>query len=146
GRPVRERTLPLMSLYSGHSVTRLLRAAFGELDIEDLPLPYYCVSSDLTEGRLQVHERGRLWQWLKASCAIPGILPPVFTGGRVLVDGGVIDNLPVREMRQRLHGRIVAVDAGADLALQTTLEEFDAPPWWKLLGELFGQRRHPRMT
>jgi NTE family protein len=146
GKPVRERTLPLMSLYSGHSITRLLRAAFGERDIEDLLLPYYCVSSDLTEGRLKVHERGRLWQWLKATSAIPGILPPVFTGGRVLVDGGVIDNLPVREMRQRLQGEIVAVDAGADLALQTTLEEFDAPPWWRLLGELFGERRHPRMT
>ena len=146
GKPVRERTLPLMSLYSGHSVTRLLRRVFGELDVEDLPLPYYCVSSDLTEGRLRVHERGRLWQWLRATSAIPGILPPVFTGGRVLVDGGVIDNLPVREMRQRLHGRIIAVDAGADLALQTGLEEFDAPPWWRLLAEQFGERRHPRIT
>lgn len=146
GRPVREWTLPLMSLYSGRSVSRLLRAAFGERDIEDLPLPYYCVSTDLTEGRLKVHERGRLWHWLRATSAIPGILPPVFAGGRVLVDGGVIDNLPVREMRQRLQGDIVAVDAGADYALPTTLEEIDAPPWWTLLGELFGERRHPRMA
>lgn len=146
GRPVREWTLPLMSLYSGRSVSRLLRAAFGERDIEDLPLPYYCVSSDLTEGRLKVHERGPLWQWLRASSAIPGILPPVFTGGRVLVDGGVIDNMPVREMRQRLQGDIVAVDAGADYALPTTLEEIDGPSVWTLLGELFGERVHPRIT
>ncbi|HET6604765.1 MAG TPA: patatin-like phospholipase family protein, partial [Xanthomonadaceae bacterium] len=146
GRPVSEWTLPLVSLYSGRSVSRLLRQAFGERDIEDLPLPFYCVSTNLTSGRLEVHEHGPLWCWLRASSAIPGVLPPVFSAGRVLVDGGVVDNLPVREMRERVTGEVIAIDAGGDYALNTALEETELPPWWRLLPELFSERRRPTMS
>lgn len=146
GKPVSEWTLPLVSLYSGRSVSRLLRAAFGERDIEDLPLPFYCVSTNLTSGRLEVHEHGPLWCWLRATSAIPGVLPPVFSAGRVLVDGGVVDNLPVREMRERATGEVIAIDAGGDYALNTALEETELPVWWRLLPELFGERRRPPMT
>ncbi|MCB1559891.1 MAG: patatin-like phospholipase family protein, partial [Xanthomonadales bacterium] len=87
GKPVSDWTLPLVSLYGGRRVVKLLREAFGERDIEDLPIPFFCCSSSLTSGRLVVHERGRLWQWLRAASAIPGVLPPVLSGGEVLVDG-----------------------------------------------------------
>ena len=141
--PLGDWTLPLVSLRSGSRVSKRLRAAFGERDIEDLPIPFFCVSSNLTAGALEVHERGSLWCWLRASSSIPGVLPPVFSAGRVLVDGGVIDNLPVGEMRCRLAGEIVAVDVGGTYRLETTLEETELPPWWKLLGELFGVARRP---
>jgi NTE family protein len=141
--PLGDWTVPLVALRSGARVTRRLQAAYGTRDIEDLPLPFYCVSSDLADGDLEVHERGPLWQWLRASCAIPGVLPPLFTGGRVLVDGGVIDNLPVGEMRRRLAGDIVAVDIGGNYRLQSSVEETQSPPWWRLLGELFGPSRRP---
>lgn len=144
--PLSDWTLPLVSLRSGRKVARLLREAFGETrDIEDLPLPFFCVSSNLTEGALEVHERGPLWRWLRASCAIPGVLPPVFANGRVLVDGGVIDNLPVAELRKRLNGEIIAVDVGGNYRLETTMEESELPPWWQLLPELFGLRRRPSL-
>lgn len=141
--PLSDWTLPLVSLRSGRKVSRLLRHAFGERDIEDLPIPFFCVSSNLTDGLLEVHERGPLWRWLRASCAIPGVLPPVFAGGRVLVDGGVIDNLPVGEMRRRLAGEIVAVDVGGNYRLETALEETELPSWWQLLPEVFGRRKRP---
>jgi NTE family protein len=141
--PLGDWTLPLVSLRSGARVSRRLRAAFGERDIEDLPLPFFCVSSNLTAGALEVHERGPLWCWLRASSSIPGVLPPVFSAGRVLVDGGVIDNLPVGEMRSRLAGEIVAVDVGGTYRLETRMEETELPPWWKLIGELFGAPRRP---
>ncbi len=141
--PLGDWTLPLVSLRSGSRVSRRLRAAFGDRDIEDLPIPFFCVSSNLTAGALEVHERGPLWCWLRASSSIPGVLPPVFSAGRVLVDGGVIDNLPVGEMRSRLAGEIVAVDVGGSYRLETTMEETELPPWWKLLGEVFGVRRRP---
>ncbi len=141
--PLGDWTLPLVSLRSGSRVSRRLRAAFGDRDIEDLPIPFFCVSSNLTAGALEVHERGPLWCWLRASSSIPGVLPPVFSAGRVLVDGGVIDNLPVGEMRSRLAGEIVAVDVGGSYRLETTMEETELPPWWKLIGELFGVRRRP---
>lgn len=141
--PLSDWTLPLVSLRSGRKVSRLLQEAFGERDIEDLPVPFFAVSSDLTDGVLRVHEHGPLWHALRASCAIPGVLPPVFTGGRVLVDGGVIDNLPVGEMRRRLAGGIVAVDVGGNYRLEAQIEESELPPWWRLLPELFGVRRRP---
>jgi len=141
--PLGDWTLPLVSLRSGGRVSKRLRAAFGERDIEDLPIPFFCVSSNLTAGALEVHERGPLWCWLRASSSIPGVLPPVFSAGRVLVDGGVIDNLPVGEMRCRLAGEIVAVDVGGTYRLETSMEETELPPWWQLIGELFGRARRP---
>lgn len=144
--PLSDWTLPLTSLRTGGSVSSRLRAGFGKRDIEDLPIPFFCVSSNLTDGALEVHERGPLWQALRASSAIPGILPPLFHGGRVLVDGGVIDNLPVGEMRKRLAGDIVAVDIGGHYRLRAEVEESESPPWWKLLPELFGRRRRPSIA
>ena len=143
--PLSDWTLPLVSLRSGRKVSRLLREAFGARDVEDLPIPFFCVSSNLTDGVLEVHERGPLWMWLRASCAIPGVLPPVFTGGRVLVDGGVIDNLPVAEMRRRLAGEIIAVDVGGNYRLETKMEETEMPSWWTLLPEWFGVRKRPSL-
>jgi NTE family protein len=143
--PLSDWTLPLVSLRAGRKVSRLLRHAFGERDIEDLPIPFFAVSSNLTDGALEVHERGPLWCWLRASCSIPGVLPPVFSAGRVLVDGGVIDNLPVGEMRKRLAGEIVAVDVGGNYRLETAMEETELPPWWQLLPEWFGVRKRPSL-
>lgn len=141
--PLSDWALPLVAMRRGYKVAQLLRGAHGECDIEDLPLPFFCVSSDLSRGRLQVDERGLLWRALRASCAIPGVLPPVFSGGRILVDGGVIDNLPVGEMRKRLAGHVVGVDVSGGYPLAANLEEAWTPPWWQLLPELFGQRQRP---
>mgnify|MGYP003694616071 CR=1 FL=1 len=98
--PLSDYTLPLISLFAGRRVTRLLRMAFGEKDIEDLILPFYCVTANLTTSNADVHTVGKLWRWLRASVAIPGVIPPFNEAGEVHVDGGVIDNFPVRTMRR----------------------------------------------
>lgn len=141
--PLSDWTLPLVAMRRGYKVAQLLRDAHGECDIEDLPIPLFCVSSDLSRGRLQVHDSGILWRALRASCAIPGVLPPVFCEGRILVDGGVIDNLPVGEMRKRLAGHVVAVDVSGGYVLASQLDEAWTPPWWQVLPELFGRRQRP---
>lgn len=141
--PVSDRTLPLVAMSSGRKVSQLMRRMFGERDIGDLQLPFFCVSSDLTEGGLHVHERGTLWIALRASSAIPGMVPPVFHDRRVLVDGGVIDNLPVSEMRQRMNGHIIAVDVGGNYRIDTELEETSLPPWWRLLLLQWRHRTYP---
>jgi len=74
--PLRDYTLPIFSLVTGRKVSTLLHREFGDVTIEDLPLPYFCVSSNLTTGHSDVHRRGTLWRWLRASVAIPGVLPP----------------------------------------------------------------------
>ena len=144
--PLADWTLPLVSLRSGRHVSQRLREAYGERDIQDLPLPFFAVSSNLTSGHLETHEDGSLWWALRASCSIPGVLPPVLSNGRVLVDGGVIDNLPVAEMRKRLAGEIIAVDVGGSYRLSTQLEETELPSWWRLLPEFFGRRKHPSLA
>jgi NTE family protein len=138
--PLNDYTLPLISLVAGRKVCRLLRREFDEIDIEDLRLPYFCVSASLTSGQLSIHQRGKLWLWLRASIAIPGILPPVFTQKQAYVDGATLNNLPIDVMRENHRGPIIAVDAGADQSFVCDLEMSEIPPFWNLR-TLVGRRR-----
>jgi NTE family protein len=141
--PLADFTIPFVSLVSGHKVSRLLREAFGELHIEDLPLPFFCVSSNLTSGQVCAHRSGPLWQWLRASLAIPGVLPPVFHGGNVYVDGGVTENLPVGLMRSWQRGEVIASDIGGDRAVKAPLDEFELPPLWRMAVQWYTGIRRP---
>jgi predicted acylesterase/phospholipase RssA/CRP-like cAMP-binding protein len=109
-------TIPVVSLLKGGRITRNIEQTFDGRDIEDLLLPFYCVSTNLTKSRLEVHRRGNLALAVRASLAIPGVLPPVPYGGDLLVDGGVLNNLPFEVMRDdSTIGTIVAVDVAPDL-------------------------------
>jgi NTE family protein len=145
GKPLRDYTLPFVSLVSGRKVSRLLRRDCGDMDIEDLPLTFFCVSSNLTTGHITGHRRGRLWLWLRASVAIPGVLPPVVHKGEVLVDGGTMNNLPVDAMRELGRGPIIGVDVGADRAFTTDSEEIDVPLPWQLMSWLRVRRHRPNI-
>lgn len=104
-------TLPAVSLLKGGRIARNLEATFGDHDLEDLWLPCYCVSTNLTSSRLEVHRRGDATKFIRASVAIPGVLPPVSHDGSLLVDGGVLNNLPVAVMRNHGGiGTVIAVD------------------------------------
>ncbi|HEY9112388.1 MAG TPA: patatin-like phospholipase family protein [Rhodanobacteraceae bacterium] len=137
GKPLRDWTLPLVALTRGARTTMLLREAFGEIDIEDLPIRFACVSADLTLGATAVHREGLLWRWLRASSAVPGILPPLFHGGHVYVDGAVINNLPTDILAEENHGHVIAVDIGADDTLRAGVDEPASPP----LPTLWTERR-----
>ncbi|MEO8011561.1 MAG: patatin-like phospholipase family protein, partial [Dokdonella sp.] len=135
GHPLSDYTLPLVALTRGRRVARLLREQFGTRDITDLPLPFFCCSSNLSEGVLDTHCSGSLWLWLRASCAIPGVLPPVCHQGQVYVDGAVMNNLPTDIMLSLQPGAIAAIDIGAGDALRASSEEHSTPSWWRLLLE-----------
>ena len=107
-------TVPIVSLIKAKRITANLGSAFGGLDAEDLWVPFYCVSTNLTRSRLEVHRRGDLVTALRASIAIPGVLPPVPFGDDLLVDGGVLNNVPADVMRaDRSVGTVIAVDVAA---------------------------------
>jgi NTE family protein len=144
-KPLRDYTLPFVSLVSGRKVSRLLRKNCGDIDIEDLPLTFFCVSSNLTTGHTEVHRRGLLWLWLRASVAIPGVLPPVVYKGEVLVDGGTMNNLPVDAMRELGRGPVIGVDVGADRAFTTDSDEVDVPLPWQLMSWLRVRRHRPNI-
>lgn len=143
--PLGDYTLPIYSLVAGRRVRQRLRAEFGDLAIEDIPIPYYCVSANLTTGAASVHRSGELWRWLRASVAIPGVLPPVMHRGEVFVDGATINNLPVDVMREMGRGRVIGVDVGADRTFTTDIEDTEAPPFWKLLNMLRPGGRRPNI-
>lgn len=143
GRPLGDWTLPLVALTRGARTTMLLREAFGEIDIEDLPIDFACVSADLTLGATAVHREGLLWRWLRASSAVPGILPPLFRDGHVYVDGAVINNLPTDILAEEGHGRVIAVDIGADDTLRADVDEPASPPWPTLWAERRALHRRP---
>ncbi len=103
--------IPFVALRNGRASNAKLRSLFGRTRIENLPLAYFCMSSNLNHARAVVHDRGMLWMWARASTSVPGLLPPVRYRGELLVDGGLLDNLPVTEMRGRCRGRIIASDA-----------------------------------
>jgi len=142
-RPLRDYTLPFVSLVSGRKVSTRLYDAFGDLAIEDLPLDFFCVSSNLTTGQTVVHRRGTLWRWLRASVAVPGVLPPVLDRGEVLVDGGAMNNLPVDAMRELGRGPVIGCDVGADRAFAAHTEEIDVPLPWQLLRWAKTRRQRP---
>jgi predicted acylesterase/phospholipase RssA/CRP-like cAMP-binding protein len=104
-------TMPTTSILRGAKITRRFRAMLGDVDIVDLWVPFFCVSTNLTTAGLEVHDSGPLVDALRASIAIPGVLPPVPHGGDLLVDGGLLDNVPVAEMRRRNpNGKVLAID------------------------------------
>jgi NTE family protein len=139
--PLRDYTFPFVSLFRGRQVTRLLRTAFEEKDIEDLVMPFFCVTANLTTSTADVHQTGRLWRWLRASVAIPGVLPPFNEAGEVHVDGGVIDNFPVRAMRRLGRGAIVGVDIDTGGALSAGENVEDTFSAWQFFRRLVWRRR-----
>jgi predicted acylesterase/phospholipase RssA len=102
--------LPTVSLLKGRRIDLLLRNNFGDLSIEDLWLPFFCVSSNLSRASMTVHRRGAVWKAVRASLSIPGILPPVVYGDDLHVDGATFNNLPVDVMHASGAGRIIAAD------------------------------------
>jgi predicted acylesterase/phospholipase RssA len=118
----RDFTFPAVALLRGRAAVRLLQGFFGDTRIEDLWLPYFCVSTNLSRARVVTHDEGPLWLWTRASCSVPGIGPPVPLGGDLLVDGGVLNNMPVDIMRARCPGTVIAVDATAVVDLTTQVQ------------------------
>jgi len=98
----------------GHGVGLLLdRIAFPESGIasfDDLPIPFRCVATDMLSGEGVVLQDGPLAQALRASMAIPGVFTPQEINGRVLADGGMVQNIPVETVRAMDADAVIAVE------------------------------------
>ena len=111
GTNVIDYTLPLVSLTSGKGLTEAIIATVGPILIEELTLPFCCLSTNLTTAQLVEHRRGSVADALRASVSLPGVFPPVVVNGELLVDGGVMENLPVGPLvRDSGVGTVLAVD------------------------------------
>ena len=108
--PLDDIAFPILAMTLGEKVHVRLQEHFGEVQITDLWLPFFCVSSNLTTGAYHVHRRGLLRDALRATISLPGILPPATLDNNVLVDGAVLKNFPADIMRALQLGPIVGVD------------------------------------
>jgi NTE family protein len=112
--PLDDIAVPILAMTRGNKVSERLYEHFGEADIPDLWLPFFCLSANLTTGAYHLHKRGRVWKALRASVALPGVMPPATDGENVLVDGAVLKNYPADVMRAAQLGPIVGVDVSGE--------------------------------
>jgi NTE family protein/lysophospholipid hydrolase len=131
-------TLPFVSLMAGKRIERDLRRMFGEINIEDLWRPYFAAACNLSRACTTVQDSGPLWRAVLASNSPAGLLPPVLHQGQLLVDGAILDNVPVDAMRSRLgtrlekrrgNGTIIAIDVDVrdDMLVDANLPRLS--PW-----------------
>lgn len=111
-------SLARVSLIRGRKFRGQLERIFGEQRIEDLPIGYFCVSTNLTRGAVVVHEHGRLSNWVASSMTIPGIGPPVVWRGDLLVDGGLLNNVPTDILQALGRGHVLASDVSNAVELR----------------------------
>jgi predicted acylesterase/phospholipase RssA/CRP-like cAMP-binding protein len=109
----RDVTLPFVSLIAGRNLARYIDSICGDIQIEDLPIPFFCVSTNLSRGQMHIHVRGPLIRSLLATSRAPGVFPPIVENGDLLVDGGIADNLPVVFMQAFGNGPVLASDVSA---------------------------------
>ena len=122
--PFNDYTLPRVALIRSRKAARMFDRLFGEMTIEELAKPLFTVSADLLSSRLVIHRRGSVTEAVGASMSIPGLVPPLSRSGRLLVDGGVLNNLPIDAMADSGEGPIVAVDVVRRLEVSAE----DEPP------------------
>ncbi|MEL6450640.1 MAG: patatin-like phospholipase family protein [Pseudomonadota bacterium] len=104
-------TVPRYALLDHHRLDAAFKKHYGVYDVEDLPINFYAVSTSLTHNDVSVIRTGPLWQAIRASTAIPGIFPPFLRDdGEVLIDGGLIDNVPIDAMRDLKPGPNVVLN------------------------------------
>ena len=137
-------TIPVVSVLKGARIAKTIETVLGGRDIEDLWLGFFCVSTNLTASRLEIHRRGALALAVRASVAIPGVLPPVPLGGDLLVDGGVLANLPVQPMRDHVGiGTVIAVNAAPAKGPRARVDYGPSVSGWRALWSSLSRRRSP---
>ncbi len=127
-------TLPLVAFTNSKKMTRILAHEFRDIQIEDLWLPYFCISTNLTRAKSVIHRQGPLWRSLRASCSLPGIFTPVVEKGELLVDGAILNNLPVDTMYKLCQGGpVIAVDVSAETDLTDDYHFSASLSGWQVL-------------
>ena len=130
-KPHKEYTMPFISLIRTRVLDRWAREVYGDTDIGDMWLNFYCVSCNLTTSETVILERGPLWKAVRASSSLPGVFVPVLRDGDVFVDGAIVNNLPGDIMRKRSCQKVIVVDVGSETTFAFQMAEFPSP--WEFL-------------
>jgi NTE family protein len=112
-RPLGDYTVPRHALIRGERARAMLHRTFGEVAIEELARSLICGATELRSGSLVLTRSGPLWEAVGMSICLPIIAPPYVRGRELLIDGSLIDNLPVGAMADMGEGPVIAVDVKA---------------------------------
>lgn len=142
-KAMRRLTLPLYSLLDPTVFDAELRQRYGTKDIADQPINFFGVSTNLSTNGLHIHRRGPLWECVRASGSLPTILPPfIDSDGNILVDGGVLDNVPVKVMHGLKTGPNIVVSLGdPDEIWRTEVEYDDIRGRWTLMKDVLLRKK-----
>ncbi|KAF8537694.1 hypothetical protein BDD12DRAFT_887133 [Trichophaea hybrida] len=112
-RFVLDLTYPSVSYTTGHEFNRGIFKTFGNSQIEDFWLEFYCNTTSISKSRMEIHTSGYAWRYIRASMSLAGLLPPLCDEGDMLLDGGYVDNLTVAHMKSLGAETIFAIDVGS---------------------------------
>lgn len=132
-RFVADVTYPLVSYTTGHEFNRGIFKCFLNTHIEDMWLPFFCNTTNITWSRMEVHTSGYAWRYVRGSMSLAGLVPPLIDEGNMLVDGGYTDNLPVSVMLSMGARNVFAIDVSS--IDDTTPQHYGdtLSGWWVLL-------------
>uniref|UniRef100_A0A665UVF5 Patatin-like phospholipase domain containing 7b n=1 Tax=Echeneis naucrates TaxID=173247 RepID=A0A665UVF5_ECHNA len=127
-------TYPVTSMFSGASFNSSVSSVFKDKQIEDLWLPYFNITTDITASSMRVHTDGSLWRYVRASMSLSGYLPPLCDpkDGHLLMDGGYINNLPADVARSMGAKVVIAIDVGSRDERNLTNYGDSLNGWWLL--------------
>ncbi|KAJ1861746.1 phosphatidylcholine and lysophosphatidylcholine phospholipase [Coemansia sp. RSA 989] len=131
-------TYPILAYTSGREFNRAIWKVFKDSEIEDLWLPFYCMTANITQSRSEVHTTGLLWRVVRASMSLGGFVPPLCDeNGDLLVDGGYLDNLPVQVMKNELGAHMIfAIDIAGENDTSPVRYGASVSGFWVLLNHL----------
>ncbi|XP_050544185.1 neuropathy target esterase sws-like isoform X2 [Daktulosphaira vitifoliae] len=114
-RQILDLTYPVTSMFTGKDFNFTIFSTFGDTQIEDLWLPYFTISTDISSSEMRIHTHGSLWRYVRASMSLSGYMPPLCDpiDGHLLLDGGYINNLPADVMRSQGAKYVLAIDVGS---------------------------------
>ncbi|CAH0558713.1 unnamed protein product [Brassicogethes aeneus] len=133
-RQILDLTYPMTSMFSGRDFNQTIKGTFNDTYIEDLWLPYFTVTTDITASCMRIHSHGSLWRYVRASMSLSGYMPPLCdpVDGHLLLDGGYTNNLPADVMRSLGANHILAIDVGSVDDQDLTNYGDDLSGWWLL--------------
>uniref|UniRef100_A0A4W6CG66 lysophospholipase n=1 Tax=Lates calcarifer TaxID=8187 RepID=A0A4W6CG66_LATCA len=127
-------TYPVTSMFSGAAFNSSISNVFKSKQIEDLWIPYFNITTDITASAMRVHTDGSLWRYVRASMSLSGYLPPLCDpkDGHLLMDGGYINNLPADVARSMGAKVVIAIDVGSRDETNLTNYGDSLSGWWLL--------------
>ncbi|KAJ3121209.1 phosphatidylcholine and lysophosphatidylcholine phospholipase [Nowakowskiella sp. JEL0407] len=137
-RKILDITYPVTSMFTGHEFNRGIWKCFFDTQIEDCWIPYFCVTTNITWSRMEIHQSGYIWRYIRASMSLSGYLPPLCDNGNMLLDGGYLNNLPADVMKHRLGAdTVIAVDVGNVDDTSPVNYGDSLSGWWVILNRWF---------